>query len=88
MPVVVDFPFVPETPMYGTSHSRAPNSNSPQIGRLASRAHATTGARGGTPGLTYTIVAPVRSDGSWGPAEAERLLPPGERWYDPPPERG
>jgi glucose-6-phosphate 1-dehydrogenase len=27
------------------------------------------------------------ADGSWGPAEAEHLLPPGERWYDPPPER-
>jgi len=28
------------------------------------------------------------ADGSWGPAEADRLLPPGERWYDPPPEDG
>jgi glucose-6-phosphate 1-dehydrogenase len=28
------------------------------------------------------------ADGTWGPAEADRLLPPGERWYDPPPERG
>ena len=27
------------------------------------------------------------ADGSWGPPEADRLLPPGERWYDPPPER-
>jgi glucose-6-phosphate 1-dehydrogenase len=28
------------------------------------------------------------ADGSWGPREADRLLPPGEGWYDPPPERG